>query len=87
MRPKKIGGYDDAVIGHMTLDNGQVVILYDQDELIASIMRQQDLDYDEALEHLDFNIIGSLGHAEEGWPLIMTSATLEEIEAMVDAND
>lgn len=52
-----IDGHDDAIIGVATQCGGLNVVLYDEDKIIKTL--QQDMTYEEAVEHFDFNISGA----------------------------
>jgi hypothetical protein len=63
-------GFDDCLIGHLKLDTGKIILLYDKEAMIAQLVREysedksglfaedEDLEMT-ALEHYDYNIIGS----------------------------
>jgi hypothetical protein len=63
-------GFDDCLIGHLKLDSGKIILLYDKDALINQLIKEysedksglfsedEDLEMT-ALEHYDYNIIGS----------------------------
>lgn len=54
-------GYDGALIG-ITNDNfrtGSPVAVYDTNEVISIIIERDGCDWDEAIEWMEFNIIGS----------------------------
>lgn len=63
-------GFDKCLVGHLKLDSGQIVLLYDKNALIAQLIKEYSEDttglfsgYEDcetsAFEHYDFNIIGS----------------------------
>lgn len=58
--------YEGALVG-ITDDNRAV---YSYDKMIESLMRDDNMTYDEAVEWIDFNTIGSLVGKTDG-PIIM----------------
>lgn len=52
-------GFDDAIIGIAERINFGPVLAYDVDEIIKIMMERDKMDYMEALEYFDFNIIGA----------------------------
>jgi len=52
-----LDGFNDAILGLTRLSEGGVVVAYSVSKIIASLM--DDLSYEEAREHFEFNIIGS----------------------------
>jgi hypothetical protein len=63
-------GFDDAVIGFTAHQPSRTnLIVYDYDKCILILMREGDMDYIEAVEYMEYNVIGAwLG---EGTPLFM----------------
>ncbi|MCQ2253550.1 MAG: helix-turn-helix domain-containing protein [Bacteroidales bacterium] len=59
--------YASAVIGVDT--NGRVI--YDFDLMVEFLMKEDGMDYDEAVEFIDYNTIGSLPYAGENAPIIL----------------
>lgn len=51
-----IDGHDDAIIGICQKFNS-VSVLYDKDKIIKKLAKH--MDYDDALEYFDFNIVGA----------------------------
>ena len=47
-------GLDDAIVG--TLDYNRLV--YSQDKIVACLMRDSSMDREEAIEYMEFNILG-----------------------------
>ena len=63
-------GFDKCLIGHLKLDNGKVILLYDKDAMIAQLVKEYSEDTSgifngeedcetSALEHYSYNITGS----------------------------
>jgi len=52
------GGFDGALIGVATQFNCAVA-LYDWDKCVKILMERDKMDYDEAVEFMDFNVTGS----------------------------
>ena len=61
-------GYETAFLGVST-DNRAV---YSYQNMIAHLMKFDGMDYDEAIDFIDFNTIGSLGF--EGCPIVFNEA-------------
>ncbi len=59
--------YASAVIGVDT--NGRVI--YDYDLMVESLIEEDGMDYDEAVEFIDYNTIGSLPYAGENGPIVL----------------
>ena len=58
--------YDAAIIGVSTDGN----VIYDYDKMIGCLM-DEGMDYDEAIDFIDYNAIRSLPYAGEGAPIVM----------------
>ena len=59
--------YDNAIIGITT--NGKVV--YDYSKMIESLMAQDNISYEEAIDFIDYNTIRVIPYAGEYAPIIM----------------
>lgn len=59
--------YDEAFVG-LTMDNRAV---YDYDKMIDSLMKEDNITYDEAVEFIDFNTIRSLPYIGDKGPVII----------------
>ncbi len=59
--------YRTAIIG-VTTDNR---LVYDFDKMVMYLVEEEDFDYDEAVEWIDYNTIGSLPHGDSNYPVIM----------------
>lgn len=79
-----ITGAEEAIVGYYDLPNGARSVIYSYELMVSCIKVKQSLTRDEAVEHIDFNILGSLGEPGEGWPTIMYAATLEDIMTWED---
>lgn len=66
--------FDDAIIG--VTDEGQVV--YDYNAMVRSMMQQDGISEDEAIEFIEYNTIRSIPYAGENAPIIMYPITIEE---------
>lgn len=65
--------FDDAIIG--VTDEGQVV--YDYDKMVLSMMQQDNISEEEAIEFIEYNTIRALPYAGEYAPIIMHQLTVE----------
>ena len=70
-------GLDDAVIG-LTRDmkSGTYRVVYDTHRVIQVLMNDQGLDYDDACEHLEVNIVGA--YVGDGTPVWSFLPAIEE---------
>ena len=60
-------GFNDAIVG--VTCGANVVAVYDIDRVIE-ILVEEGMDYDDAVEHVDFNIVGS--YVGEKTPMFMS---------------
>lgn len=69
-RARTADGFDKSLMGHLKLDSGEIILLYDKNAIISQLTKQFSEDtsgifngeedcYTSAVEHYDFNIIGS----------------------------
>ena len=66
--------FDDAIVG--VTDEGQVV--YDYDKMVQSMMQQDNISEEEAIEFIEYNTIRALPYAGEHAPIIMHPLLVEE---------
>ena len=52
-------GYDDAIVGITNRFGQESVVLYDRSRILETLVTQDGMTYEEALEFFDFNIIGA----------------------------
>lgn len=65
----RMDGFDDCIIGVAERCSKQPLLVYDREKIVESLMKDG-ITYEEAQEHIDFNMAGAwMG---EGTPLIMT---------------
>lgn len=50
-------GFDDAIIGIAERIGMEIIVAYDKDKIIEILMK--DMDYEEAIEYYEFNILGA----------------------------
>tara|TARA_R110002020_G_scaffold103416_7_gene242193 strand:- start:4707 stop:4964 length:258 start_codon:yes stop_codon:yes gene_type:complete len=69
LNPKalKADGFDDAILGISTRIGDDSLIAYDYDKCIKIL--QKDLSYEEAVEYMEFNVVGS--YVGEGTPIFI----------------
>ncbi len=60
-------GFNDAIVG--VTYGANVVAVYDID-MVIEILVEEGMDYDDAVEHVDFNIVGS--YVGEKTPMFMS---------------
>jgi len=65
-------GLDDAVIGiTRDLSSGAYRVVYDTHRVVNVLMNEHGMDYDEAVEHLEFNIVSAyVGNSTPVWSLL-----------------
>tara|TARA_R110000787_G_scaffold57156_3_gene130798 strand:+ start:4535 stop:4789 length:255 start_codon:yes stop_codon:yes gene_type:complete len=78
MTMMKADGFDNCVIGTVTVCGQPTRILYDATKVIEKLMTDGIGTYEEALEFFEFNITGA--YVGEGTPAYAYPATIEEIE-------
>jgi len=59
--------YDNSIVG-VTTDNR---VVYDYNKMIVELMEDEGWSYDDAVDWIEFNTIGSLPYAGEKAPIIM----------------
>jgi len=51
-----VDGYDDAILG---IDSKSLRVIYDADEMVEILMETENMEEDEALEYLDYNVFNA----------------------------
>ena len=69
LNPKalKADGFDDAILGISSRIGDDSLLAYDYDKCIKIL--QKDLSYEEAVEYMEFNVVGS--YVGEGTPIFI----------------
>jgi hypothetical protein len=63
-------GFDDAVVGHTVAQPGRpALIVYQYERCIHILMERDGMEYAEAVEFMDFNVVGSW--VGEGTPVFI----------------
>ena len=52
-------GFDEAIIGLGTRIGMELVVAYDVEKIIGILMDRDGMNYEEAVEYYDFNIVGA----------------------------
>lgn len=53
-------GFDNAVVGHTVAQPGRpALIIYDYERCVCILMQRDGMEYGEAVEFMDFNVVGS----------------------------
>ena len=52
-------GFDEAIIGLATRIGMELVVAYDVEKIIGILMNRDGMDYEEAVEYYEFNIVGA----------------------------
>ena len=52
-------GFDDAIIGIAERINLGPVVAYSVEKIIEILMKEHDMEYEDALEYYSFNIVGA----------------------------
>jgi len=61
---------DEAIIGVGKQFTGAPVVVYDYDRCIAIFMRDNDWDHEDAIDWMQYNVLGA--YLGEGTPIFMT---------------
>ena len=69
--------FDKAIIG-MVQRIGLDAICYDRDKVIEILMEEEGMSFEDAIEHFEYNIIGSW--VGDSTPLFLSYATFPSIE-------
>ena len=69
--------FDKAIIG-MVQRIGLDAICYDRDKVIEILMEEEGMSFDDAIEHFEYNIIGSW--VGDSTPLFLSYAAFPSIE-------
>ena len=76
-------GFDAAVIGVVTLpESGRTVVCYSFDRAVDVCMNDWDMALDEAIEYLEYNVLGS--YVGEFTPLWLHDADIELVHEIAD---
>lgn len=54
-----VDGFDDAIIGVTRRINMEPVVAYDYDKCIRILMSKHGMEYEDALEYMEYNIVGA----------------------------
>jgi len=69
-------GFEEALVGVSTQFNRGPVALYDWDKCVKILMDRDKMDYDEAVEFMDFNVTGSwVGEKTPAFARLMVEET------------
>ena len=66
-------GFDEAFIGLSQRINEPLLAVYSYEKMVDVLMKRDGMDYDEATDYLDFNVLGAW--VGEQTPIIVTSLT------------
>jgi hypothetical protein len=67
----KADGFDDAIIGIASRCGMNDLIAYDVSKCLTILMERDGMEYDEALEFFEFNVIGA--YMGENTPIFITT--------------
>lgn len=74
----QIDGFDDCIIGYVHRCGQGPILCYDENAIIDKIMKDHECDWDDAVDHFEFNIAGAwMG---DSTPCFLVTADLEDIE-------
>ena len=77
----KADGFNDAIMGIVQRCGQDDVILYDTDMILQILMDIDSMTYADAVEHFNFNILGSW--VGDGTPAFFSRASYEELKEEV----
>ena len=81
-------GLDKAIAGICRQFGRPDVILYDEDKVIEILMEREKMDYKEAVEFFEFNIIGAgMGPETPAFYFKLNDEELSLIEKMGESNE
>ncbi len=58
-KPLKVDGFDDCIVGLIERFGMEPVFCYDKQKVVAKIIEDEGITFEEAVEHFEYNIIGS----------------------------
>ena len=70
-------GFDDAIIGVSERFGRSPIVAYDKDKCIQVLMDRDGMDYEDAIEFFNFNVIGAW--VGEGTPEFITVKDSDEV--------
>ena len=70
-------GFESAVVGMCERFGALPVVAYDKGKCIEILVERDGMDYEEAVEYFDFNVIGSW--VGDGTPVFLTMLNMEEV--------
>jgi hypothetical protein len=72
---------DEAIIGHDTNDDGDIILVYGYTELVETYMKYEDWSEEDAIEWIDFNTVRALPYMGARAPIIrITSGETDDNE-------
>lgn len=60
--------YDDAIIGY---DEVSLRIVYDYDKMVECLVKEDGMEYDEAMEFIDYNTIRACPYMGDKAPIVL----------------
>ena len=66
----KVDGYDDCIIGLVERFGMEPVFCYDKEKIVTKIMQRDEISFEQAIEHFEYNIVGSW--VGKGTPCFLT---------------
>jgi hypothetical protein len=76
-------GFDDALIGWSRPMNSPTLAVYDYELIVREVMRRDGCDMDEAVEFVDFNVVGA--YMGPGTPIVMYRPEWVDVRFLADA--
>jgi len=64
-------GFSEAYIGYAAQFNAPPLAVYDSDKCVKILMERDGMDFDEALEFFEFNVLGA--YMGKGTPMFLVS--------------
>lgn len=78
----KADGFDSAIIG---IEPNTQRVVYDRDMMIAILIQEDGMSYEDALEHLEYNVWGAF--VGEYTPIYIQIATIDNIDESINNNN
>lgn len=69
-KPLKVDGFNDCVVGVVERFGMEPIYCYDKRKIVTKLMSEQGIPFEQAMEHFEYNIIGSW--VGKGTPCFLT---------------
>jgi len=80
--PLLADGFESAFIGWFTRCGKMPIACYDYDKCVVLLMKRDKMSETEAIEYMDFNVVGAW--VGEGTPAFLVHGSMEEFREMLE---